>query len=147
MEQILAKIIKNKILVCSFFALIFIGGIIAFKNLPIDAFPDLTNNQVQILTDTQGMSPTESEQLVTMPIESMMNGIPNVIEIRSLSKVGLSLVTVVFKDNVDIYFARQLVNERLQTAAGRLPEGLSPEMGPITTGMGEIYQYTIEGKG
>ena len=116
MEQILAKLIKNKIPVCLLFAVIFICGILAFRSLPIDAFPDLTNNQVQILTDTLGMSPTESEQLVTMPIESMMNGIPNVVQIRSVSKVGLSLVTVVFKDNVDIYFARQLVNERLQSA-------------------------------
>ncbi len=147
MEQILAKLIKNKIPVCLLFSVIFICGIMAFRSLPIDAFPDLTNNQVQILTDTLGMSPTESEQLVTMPIESMMNGIPNVVQIRSVSKVGLSLVTVVFKDNVDIYFARQLVNERLQSAIGKLPEGVSPEMGPITTGMGEIYQYAIEGKG
>lgn len=147
MENFISKIIKNRILVCTFFTVIFICGIISFKNLPIDAFPDLTNNQVQILTDTLGMSPTESEQLVTMPIESIMNGIADVVQIRSVSKVGLSLVTIVFKDNVDIYFARQLVNERLQSALGRLPKGITPEMGPITTGMGEIYQYAIEGAG
>lgn len=147
MENFITKIIKHKIFVCAFFAIIFILGIVSFKKLPIDAFPDLTNNQVQILTDTNGMSPTESEQLVTMPIESIMNGIPDVVQIRSLSKVGLSLVTIVFKDDTDIYFARQQVNERLQSAIGKLPQGVTPEMGPITTGMGEIYQYAIEGKG
>lgn len=147
MEKFLSKIIENRILVCIFFAIIFIFGIISFKNLPIDAFPDLTNNQIQILTDTLGMSPTESEQSVTIPIEAVMNGIPGVIQIRSVSKLGLSLVTIVFKDNVDIYFARQLVNERLQSATDRLPLGINPEMGPITTGMGEIYQYAVEGKG
>lgn len=147
MENFITKIIKHKMFVCAFFAIIFILGIVSFKKLPIDAFPDLTNNQVQILTDTNGMSPTESEQLVTMPIESIMNGIPDVVQIRSLSKVGLSLVTIVFKDDTDIYFARQQVNERLQSAIGKLPQGVTPEMGPITTGMGEIYQYAIEGKG
>lgn len=147
MENFISKFIKNRILICTLFAIIFICGIISFKTLPIDAFPDLTNNQVQILTDTLGMSPTETEQLVTMPIESIMNGIPDVVQIRSVSKVGLSLVTIVFKDNVDIYFARQLVNERLQSTLGKLPQGISPEMGPITTGMGEIYQYAIEGAG
>lgn len=147
MENFITRIIKHKIFVCAFFAIIFILGIVSFKKLPIDAFPDLTNNQVQILTDTNGMSPTESEQLVTMPIESIMNGIPDVVQIRSLSKVGLSLVTIVFKDDTDIYFARQQVNERLQSAIGKLPQGVTPEMGPITTGMGELYQYAIEGKG
>lgn len=147
MENFIIRIIKHKIFVCAFFSIIFILGIVSFKKLPIDAFPDLTNNQVQILTDTNGMSPTESEQLVTMPIESIMNGIPDVVQIRSLSKVGLSLVTIVFKDDTDIYFARQQVNERLQSAIGKLPQGVTPEMGPITTGMGEIYQYAVEGKG
>ena len=147
MENFLSKIVENKIFVCIFFAIVFVFGIISFKNLPIDAFPDLTNNQIQILTDTKGMSPTESEQSVTIPIEAVMNGIPGVTQIRSVSKLGLSLVTIVFKDDVDIYFARQLVNERLQSAADRLPSGINPEMGPITTGMGEIYQYAVEGKG
>lgn len=147
MDKIFSAILKNRILVCSFFAIVFICGILAFKNLPIDAFPDLTNNQVQILTDTHGMSPTESEQLVTIPIETTMNGIPDVIQVRSVSKIGLSLVTIVFKDSTDIYFARQLVNERLQSVSGKLPVGISPEMGPVTTGMGEIYQYAVEGAG
>jgi cobalt-zinc-cadmium resistance protein CzcA len=99
------------------------------------------------LTDTNGLAPIESEELVTIPIETIMSGLPDVEQIRSISKLGLSVVTVVFKDNVDTYFARQLVNERIQTATARLPQGLTPELGPITTGMGEIYQYVIEGKG
>lgn len=147
MEKFLAKAIEQRLLICIIFLLCVIGGIYAFKNLPVDAFPDLTNNQVQILTDTSGMAPVESEQLVTIPIESIMNGLPNVDETRSVSKLGLSVVTVVFKDNVDIYFARQLVNERLQAVRQRIPEGLNPELGPITTGMGEIYQYVVEGNG
>jgi cobalt-zinc-cadmium resistance protein CzcA len=147
MEKFLINLIKNRLLVCAAFVLIIVGGIYSFCNLPIDAFPDLTNNQVQILTDTNGMAPIESEELVTIPIETIMSGLPDVEQIRSISKLGLSVVTVVFKDNVDIYFARQLVNERIQTAIARLPQGLTPELGPITTGMGEIYQYVIEGKG
>jgi cobalt-zinc-cadmium resistance protein CzcA len=147
MEKFLIKLIKNRFLVCAVFLLIIVGGIYSFCNLPIDAFPDLTNNQVQILTDTNGKAPIESEELVTIPIETIMSGLPDVEQIRSISKLGLSVVTVVFKDNVDIYFARQLVNERIQTAIARLPQGLTPELGPITTGMGEIYQYVIEGKG
>ncbi len=147
MEKFLVKFIEQRLLICIIFTLCIIGGIYAFKNLPIDAFPDLTNNQVQILTDTQGMAPIETEQLITIPIESIMSGLPKVDEIRSISKLGLSVITVVFKDNVDIYFARQLVNERMQAAKARLPEGLNPELGPITTGMGEIYQYVVEGKG
>jgi cobalt-zinc-cadmium resistance protein CzcA len=147
MEKFLINLIKNRLLVCAAFILIIVGGIYSFCNLPIDAFPDLTNNQVQILTDTNGMAPIESEELVTIPIETIMSGLPDVEQIRSISKLGLSVVTVVFKDNVDIYFARQLVNERIQTAIARLPQNLTPELGPITTGMGEIYQYVIEGKG
>lgn len=147
MEKFLAKFIEQRLLICIIFLVFIIGGIYAFKTLPIDGFPDLTNNQVQILTNTSGMAPVESEQLVTIPIEAIMNGLPKVDEIRSISKLGLSVITVVFKDGVSTYFARQLVSERLQSAKGRLPEGVNPEMGPITTGMGEIYQYVIEGGG
>jgi cobalt-zinc-cadmium resistance protein CzcA len=146
-ENFFSNLITKRLVICFVFGLCILGGIIAFQNLPIDAFPDLTNNQVQVLTETKGMSPVESEQLVTVPIESIMNGLPKVQQVRSISKFGLSVVTVVFEDGVDTYFARQLVNERLQSAKSRIPDGLNPELGPITTGMGEIYQYVVEGYG
>lgn len=147
MENFLANLITKRVLICFLFGLCVLGGIFSFQSLPIDAFPDLTNNQVQVLTEAPGMAPLESEQLVTMPIESIMNGLPKVQQIRSISKFGLSAVTVVFEDSVNIYFARQLVNERLQSARSRIPAGLNPELGPVTTGMGEIYQYVLEGAG
>lgn len=147
METLLTGLIRRRFLVIAFFVLLAIGGIFSFKHIPIDAFPDLTNEQVQILTEAPGFSPVETEQLVTIPIETVMNGLPNVQQVRSISKVGLSVVTVVFQDGTDIYFARQLVNERLQSVRSRIPEGLNPELGPVTTGMGEIYQYIVEGYG
>ena len=147
MDKLLAQFITKRLLICVVFFLVIVGGVIAFKQLPIDAFPDLTNTQVQILTEAPGMAPLEAEQSVTIPIETMMNGLPKVQQVRSMSKFGLSIVTVVFQDGVNIYFARQLVNERLQSIKSRLPAGLNPEMGPITTGMGEIYQYVVEGYG
>jgi cobalt-zinc-cadmium resistance protein CzcA len=147
MENFLANFITRRLLICLIFGFCVLGGILAFQQLPIDAFPDLTNNQVQVLTEAPSMAPMEAEQLVTVPIESIMNGLPRVQQVRSISKFGLSVVTVVFGDGVDTYFARQLVNERLQSARSRLPDGLNPELGPITTGMGEIYQYVVEGYG
>jgi len=147
MVNFLTNLIKQKILICLLFAFCLVAGVICFINIPIDAFPDLTNNQVQILTESPGMAPLEVEQLVTIPIEATINGLPKIEIVRSISKLGLSVVTVVFKDNVNVYFARQLVNERLQTAKARLPQGINPQLGPITTGMGEIYQYVIEGNG
>lgn len=147
MENLLAGVVKQKFLVCLLFVFCVIGGLVAVQSLPIDAFPDLSNNQVQVITETRGMAPLETEQLVTIPLESLMQGLPDVQQVRSVSKFGISVVTVVFKDNVDIYFARQLMNERVQNAKGRLPDNMSPELGPITTGMGEIYQYVLEGNG
>ncbi len=147
MENFLANFIKQRLLICIIFALCFIAGIVSFNKLSIDAFPDLTNNQVQILSEAPGMASIEVEQLVTIPVESLMSGLPGVEELRSVSKFGLSVITVVFKDDVDTYFARQLVNERLQNARSQLPSNVSSELGPITTGMGEIYQYVVEGHG
>ena len=147
MERLLLALTKQRVLVLVFFTLCIIGGLVAFQSVPIDAFPDLTNNQVQVLTETAGMAPVETEELVTIPIEALMNGLPRVQQVRSISKFGLSVVTIVFEDGVDTYFARQLVNERVQTAKTRLPLGISPELGPISTGMGELYQYVVEGKG
>ncbi|MEW6126001.1 MAG: CusA/CzcA family heavy metal efflux RND transporter [Acidobacteriota bacterium] len=124
---------------------IFLAGIYALSTIPIDAFPDLTNNQVTIITEAPGMAAAEIEPQITFPIESAMMGVPHTEEVRSISKFGLSLVTVVFEDRVDTYFARQLINERLQEAKARIPAGLEPTLGPVATAFGEIYQYTIEG--
>ncbi len=115
--------------------------------IPIDAFPDLTNNQVVVVTECPAMAPAEVEQLVTFPIETALMGLPRTEGIRSVSKFGLSMITVVFEDSVNIYFARQLVNERLQEVRARLPEGLEPSLGPVATAFGEVYQYTLEGPG
>ncbi|MDP3672665.1 MAG: CusA/CzcA family heavy metal efflux RND transporter [Telluria sp.] len=119
-------------------------GVFSYKKLPIDAVPDITNVQVQINTSASGYSPLEVEQRVTFPIETVMAGLPNLEQTRSLSRYGLSQITVVFKDGTDIYFARQLVNQRIQEAKERLPAGVSPMMGPISTGLGEIYLWTVE---
>lgn len=127
--------------------LILFIGIRTTLNIPMDAFPDLTNNQVVVVTECPSMAPTEVEQLVTFPIESALMGIPHTEGIRSISKLGLSMVTLMFDDSVNTYFARQLVNERLQEVRGRLPEGLDPTLGPMATAFGEVYQYTVEGGG
>ncbi|PKO82488.1 MAG: CusA/CzcA family heavy metal efflux RND transporter [Betaproteobacteria bacterium HGW-Betaproteobacteria-13] len=119
-------------------------GIYNYQRLPIDAVPDITNVQVQINTEAPGYSPLEAEQRVTFPIETAMAGLPLLEETRSLSRYGLSQVTVVFKDGTDLYFARQLVNERIQEARSKLPPGLAPTLGPIATGLGEIYMWTVE---
>ena len=119
-------------------------GLYSYQRLPIDAVPDITNVQVQVNTEAPGFSPIEAEQRVTFPIETVMAGLPGLQQTRSLSRYGLSQVTVIFEDGTDIYFARQLVNERIQQAKERLPSGLTPMMGPISTGLGEIYMWTVE---
>ena len=124
--------------------LLLVGGIFAWHQIPVDAFPDVTNIQVMILTEAVGLAPVEVERQITFPIEIEMNGLPRVNHVRSLSKAGLSQVVVVFDDDVDVYFARQLVFERLVRAKEKLPLGVDPEIGPISTGLGEIYQYTVK---
>ena len=119
-------------------------GVFSYQRLSIDAVPDITNVQVQINTQAPGYSPLETEQRVTFPIETVMAGLPGLQQTRSLSRYGLSQVTVVFHDGTDIYFARQLVNERIQSARDSLPQGVTPAIGPISTGLGEIYQWTVE---
>jgi cobalt-zinc-cadmium resistance protein CzcA len=121
-------------------------GVYNYQQLPIDAVPDITNVQVQINTAAPGYSPLESEQRITFPIETVMAGLPGLEQTRSLSRYGLSQVTVIFKEGTDIYFARQLVNERIGQARAQLPAGLAPEMGPISTGLGEIFMWTVEAK-
>ncbi|MEN8259912.1 MAG: CusA/CzcA family heavy metal efflux RND transporter, partial [Pseudomonadota bacterium] len=119
-------------------------GVYNFQQLPIDAVPDITNVQVQINTEAPGYSPLEVEQQITFPIEIVMAGLPHLEQTRSLSRYGLSQVTVIFDDDTDIYFARQLVSQRIQEATGQLPPGLEPTMGPIATGLGEIFMWTVE---
>ncbi|MDR1275907.1 MAG: CusA/CzcA family heavy metal efflux RND transporter [Candidatus Accumulibacter sp.] len=121
-------------------------GIFSYQKLPIDAVPDITNVQVQINTRAPGYSPLETEQRATYPIETAMAGLPYLKQTRSISRYGLSQVTVIFDDDADIYFVRQLVGERIQSAKEKLPEGILPEMGPISTGLGEIYLWTVEAK-
>ncbi|MFA7233070.1 MAG: CusA/CzcA family heavy metal efflux RND transporter [Terrimicrobiaceae bacterium] len=118
-------------------------GAMAVKQIPIDAFPDVTNVQVQVLATAGGMSPPEVEKLVTRPIEIQMAGLPRLEEVRSVSKIGLCAITIVFEDGVDDYFARQLVAERLQSVRGNLPGSVEVNLGPITTGLGEVFQYTL----
>jgi len=135
-DKIITFSLQQRFLVIVFTVLLIGLGVYSARNLPIDAFPDVTNIQVQIITEADGMSPIEAEQLVSFPIEVVMTGLPKVTEVRSISKIGLSLVTVVFKDDMDIYFARQLVFERLEQAKEKLPPGVNAEMGPLSTGLG-----------
>jgi cobalt-zinc-cadmium resistance protein CzcA len=123
------------------------AGLYALWLIPIDAFPDLTNNQVVVITECPGMPPSEVEQLVTFPIETAMMGIPKSQGIRSISKLGLSMVTLALDDSVPVYLARQMAGERIQEARARIPAGLEPTLGPVATAFGEVYQYTLEGQG
>ena len=126
-------------------ALALVGfGLRATTKLSVDAFPDVTNVQVQIATEAPGRSPEEVERFVTVPLEIAMTGLPGLTEMRSLNRSGLSVITLVFTDSTDVYFARQLVMERLMEVRSRLPDGVTPVLGPVSTGLGEVYQYTLE---
>jgi len=144
LEKLLQFILHQRLLIILAAILLLGAGVIAWNHLPMDAFPDATNQQVMILTNAPGLTPTEVERLVTFPIEINMGGLPGVRQVRSLSKIGLSQVIIIFEDKIDTYFARQVVFERLAQAADQLPEGIEPELGPISTGLGEIYQYILE---
>ena len=144
LERLIAGAIRFRWAVLAAVLLLCAIGVWSFQRLPIDATPDITNVQVQINTAAPGFSPLEAEQRVTFPVETAIAGLPGLKYTRSISRYGLSQVTVVFDDGTSIYFARQLVNERLQTAREQLPPGVSPEMGPIATGLGEIFMYTLE---
>src|SRR5882757_1412100 len=119
-------------------------GINAAEHLSVDAFPDVANVQVQIATEAGGKSPEEVERFVTIPIEIGMTGLPGMTDMRSLNKPGLSLITLVFSDDSDLYRERQMVSERLAELRDRMPEGVTPVLGPITNALGEVYQYTLE---
>ncbi len=144
-ERFVAAAYRRRLAVHAMVAFLVLSGLWAWQELPVEAFPDLTNNQVVVVTEAQGLSATEVEQQVTYPIETALMGVPRSQEVRSLSKFGLSIVTVVFDDDVPVYFARQLVAERVNDARARLPEGTEPALGPVATAFGEIYQYLIEG--
>ncbi|MCP4602443.1 MAG: efflux RND transporter permease subunit [Proteobacteria bacterium] len=137
-------LLRRRLLVGTGAFILIIMGVISWTRLPIDAFPDVTNQQVMILTEAEGLGPIDVEQQITFPIEWVMGGLPDVKMVRSLSKTGLSQVVVIFEDDVDTYFARQIVFERLQLAKEQLPHGVEPEMGPISTGLGEVFQYTLK---
>lgn len=144
LEKIIRFAIGHRWLMLALTLVLVVLGIWSFRQLPIDATPDITNVQVQVNSEATGYSPLESEQRITFPIETAMAGLPGLDYTRSLSRYGLSQVTVVFKDGTDLYFARQQVAERLQQARSQLPSGIEPEMGPIATGLGEIFMYTVE---
>ncbi|QJI27308.1 CusA/CzcA family heavy metal efflux RND transporter [Pseudomonas sp. ADAK18] len=143
-ERLIQFAIEQRIIVLLAVLLMAGIGIASYQKLPIDAVPDITNVQVQINSAAAGFSPLETEQRITFPIETAMAGLPGLQQTRSLSRSGLSQVTVIFKDGTDLFFARQLVNERLQVAREQLPEGVEARMGPISTGLGEIFLWTVE---
>lgn len=143
-ERLIQFAIEQRIIVLLAVLLMAGVGIASYQKLPIDAVPDITNVQVQINSAAAGFSPLETEQRITFPIETAMAGLPGLQQTRSLSRSGLSQVTVIFKDGTDLFFARQLVNERLQVARGQLPTGIDTAMGPISTGLGEIFLWTVE---
>ncbi|KRP53146.1 CusA/CzcA family heavy metal efflux RND transporter [Pseudomonas poae] len=143
-ERLIQFAIEQRVIVLLAVLLMAGVGIASYQKLPIDAVPDITNVQVQINSAAVGFSPLETEQRITFPIETAMAGLPGLQQTRSLSRSGLSQVTVIFKDGTDLFFARQLVNERLQVAREQLPEGIESAMGPISTGLGEIFLWTVE---
>jgi cobalt-zinc-cadmium resistance protein CzcA len=144
MRNLVELSLSHRLVVVLLAMLLIVAGWMSFNALPIDAFPDVTNIQVTVISQAATLSPLEIEQLVTYPIEQACTGLPYSTEVRSLSKFGLSMVTVVFEDGTDIYFARQLVLERIFSVEGELPEGASSGLGPISTGLGEVFQYTLE---
>ncbi len=147
LDSIIKFSIKNKLIIGILTLLLIVWGIWSATKLPIDAVPDITNNQVQIITVCPTLAGQEVEQLVTFPIEQSIANIPDLEETRSISRFGLSVITVVFKDKVDIYFARQLINEKLKEAEEKIPKGIGlPELAPVSTGLGEVYQYIIHPK-
>ncbi|RJO66818.1 MAG: efflux RND transporter permease subunit [Myxococcales bacterium] len=144
MSSFLAFVLRRRPFVLGATALLIVLGVIAWKKLPIDAFPDVTNTQVMILTKAPGLAAVDVERRISYPIELQMRGLPKVMQVRSLSRAELSQVIIVFEDGVDTYWTRQVVFERLSAAREELPPGAEPELGPISTGLGEIYQYTLE---
>jgi cobalt-zinc-cadmium resistance protein CzcA len=145
MQKVIRFVLRNRLLISVLGVLVLAAGYYSYRQLPVDAFPDVTPNLVQVFTETEGLAPEEVEKYVTYPIEAAMSGLPDLKEVRSVSNFGLSVVNIYFDDNTDIYFARQLVNERLQHARDQIPAGFGvPEMGPISTGLGQVLFYVLE---
>jgi len=145
LEKIIHFSIRNKLIIILFTLSIVAFGVYAILKIPIGAVPDITNNQIQVITTSGNLSTQEIEQFITAPVELEMANLPGVEEIRSISKFGLSVVTIVFEDNIGTYLPRQLIAEKIKSASANIPEGFgTPEMGPITTGLGEIYQYILD---
>jgi cobalt-zinc-cadmium resistance protein CzcA len=143
--KVILFVLKRRLLMVVLGVLVMAAGYYSYTQLPVDAFPDVSPNLVQVFTETEGLAPEEIEKYVTYPVETVMNGLPEIKNIRSVSNFGLSVVNVYFEDDVDIYFARQMVNERLQEAREQIPEGFGdPRMGPISTGMGLVLFYYLE---
>ena len=143
LDKIVNFSIQRRTLVVLLVLIVAAIGVWNFNKLPIDAVPDITNVQVMINTEAPGYTPLEVEQRISYPLENALSGMPKLQYTRSLSRYGLSQVVAIFDDDTDIYFARQLINERLSAARSQLPSGLEPEMGPIATGLGEIFMFTV----
>jgi cobalt-zinc-cadmium resistance protein CzcA len=143
-ESLVRQALAQRLIVVVVSLILLAFGLNAARKLSLDAFPDVTNVQVQIATEALGRSPEEVERFATVPIEIAMTGLPGLVELRSLNRAGLSLITLVFTDRTDVWFARQMVMERLIEIADRLPQGITPVLGPVSTGLGEVYQYTLE---
>ena len=145
--NIIAFSVRNKLIIALFTIALVIWGVISLSRLPIDAVPDITNNQVQVITISPSLAAPEVERLITFPIEQANSNIPGITEIRSFSRFGLSLVTIVFNDETDVYWARQQISERLQLVRSQIPaDAGNPELAPVTTGLGEIFQYSVRPK-
>jgi cobalt-zinc-cadmium resistance protein CzcA len=145
MQGLIQFVLNSRLLMMVFMGLVMAAGYASYQKLPVDAFPDVTPALVQVFTETEGLAPEEVEKYVTYPVEVAMNGLPNLKEVRSISNFGLSVINIYFEEGTDIYFARQLVNERLQMARGQIPDGFGvPDMGPIATGLGQILFYVVE---
>ncbi|MGX8882231.1 efflux RND transporter permease subunit [Methylovorus sp. SPW-M1] len=143
-ESLIRSALQQRIVVVVLALAMMVAGLFAVNKLSVDAFPDVTNVQVQIATQATGRSPEEVERFITVPLEMSMTGLPGLTEMRSLNKNGLSLITLVFTDDTDVFFSRQLVMERLMEVMERMPEGVTPVLGPVSTGLGEVYQYTLD---
>ena len=143
MKKLLEFCLQWRLLVFAFVVIVAAVGARSAYDLPIDAVPDITNVQVQVLTNVPALGPVDVERTITFPVESSMSGLPGVEQIRSVSRFGLSAVTVVFEEGTDLLRARQLISERLIEARERLPPGASPEMGPLSSGLGEIFQFEV----